>query len=166
MRLLHPERQGEDHVVSEQGKRKPSSHFLEQMTSSGRMSSRAGAAQWRRSHDNGLRRRAIGESGDCPRDHQEPAFSECSSPILWAGHPRRSRPCRSAVQFERETLARLLLLLANLARKGNLSPLSRNHQETLAEMIGTTRSRGVLHDKFRKMGFIRYTATSKSTVHC
>jgi len=35
--------------------------------------------------------------------HQEPAFSEMFIAHLGPGHPRRSRPCRSAVQFERET---------------------------------------------------------------
>jgi CRP/FNR family transcriptional regulator, cyclic AMP receptor protein len=55
-------------------------------------------------------------------------------------------------------LARLLLLLANFGKEGIPQPISRNiSQETLAEMIGTTRSR-VSHfmNKFRKLGFISY----------
>jgi len=55
-------------------------------------------------------------------------------------------------------LARLLLLLANFGKEGRTEPiLAKISQETLAEMIGTTRSR-VSHfmNKFRKMGFIDY----------
>jgi CRP-like cAMP-binding protein len=55
-------------------------------------------------------------------------------------------------------LARLLLLLANFGKEGKPEPiLAKISQETLAEMIGTTRSR-VSHfmNKFRKLGFIDY----------
>lgn len=55
-------------------------------------------------------------------------------------------------------LARLLLLLANYGHDGGPQPISpKISQETLAEMIGTTRSR-VSHfmNKFRKLGCIEY----------
>lgn len=55
-------------------------------------------------------------------------------------------------------LARLLLLLANFGKEGRPEPiLAKISQETLAEMIGTTRSR-VSHfmNKFGKLGFIDY----------
>ena len=55
-------------------------------------------------------------------------------------------------------LARLLLLLANFGQVGRPEPLmAKITQETLAEMIGTTRSR-VSHfmNKFRQAGFIDY----------
>src|SRR6201993_2071097 len=55
-------------------------------------------------------------------------------------------------------LARLLLLLANFGKEGRPEPLiAKISQETLAEMIGTTRSR-VSHfmNKFRESGFIDY----------
>ena len=55
-------------------------------------------------------------------------------------------------------LARLLLLLANFGKEGRSEPIiAKISQETLAEMIGTTRSR-VSHfmNKFRKLGFIDY----------
>ncbi len=55
-------------------------------------------------------------------------------------------------------LARLLLLMANFGKEGRPEPLiAKVSQETLAEMIGTTRSR-VSHfmNKFRKAGFIDY----------
>jgi hypothetical protein len=55
-------------------------------------------------------------------------------------------------------LARLLLLLANFGKEGRLEPIVGNFsQETLAEMIGTTRSRvSFFMNKFRKLGFIDY----------
>lgn len=55
-------------------------------------------------------------------------------------------------------LARALLLLANFGNDGKLQKvIAKVSQETLAEMVGTTRSR-VSHfmNKFRKMGFIDY----------
>jgi CRP-like cAMP-binding protein len=59
-------------------------------------------------------------------------------------------------------LARTLLLLA---RYGNASPqheIPRVSQETLAEMIGTTRSRvNFFMNKFRKMGLVEYNGTLK-----
>jgi CRP/FNR family cyclic AMP-dependent transcriptional regulator len=55
-------------------------------------------------------------------------------------------------------LARVLLLLANFGKEGRPEPIAAKiSQETLAEMIGTTRSR-VSHfmNKFRQLGFIDY----------
>jgi CRP-like cAMP-binding protein len=55
-------------------------------------------------------------------------------------------------------LARLLLLLANFGKAGKPEPMiPRISQETLAEMIGTTRARvSFFMNKFRKLGFIDY----------
>jgi CRP/FNR family transcriptional regulator, cyclic AMP receptor protein len=55
-------------------------------------------------------------------------------------------------------LARLLLLLANYGKEGEPEPiLAKISQETLAEMIGTTRSRvSFFMNRFRKLGFIDY----------
>jgi CRP-like cAMP-binding protein len=55
-------------------------------------------------------------------------------------------------------LARVLLLMANFGKEGRPEPIpAKISQETLAEMIGTTRSR-VSHfmNKFRQLGFIDY----------
>jgi CRP/FNR family cyclic AMP-dependent transcriptional regulator len=62
-------------------------------------------------------------------------------------------------------LARLLLLLANFGEEGNAAPIAVTlSQETLAEMIGTTRSRvSFFMNKFRKQGFIDYNG--KIEVH-
>jgi CRP/FNR family cyclic AMP-dependent transcriptional regulator len=55
-------------------------------------------------------------------------------------------------------LARHLLLLANFAKEGKPEPIvGKFSQETLADMIGTTRSRvSNFMNKFRDLGFIRY----------
>jgi CRP/FNR family cyclic AMP-dependent transcriptional regulator len=55
-------------------------------------------------------------------------------------------------------LARLLLLLANSGDEGKSeSVIAKISQKTLAEMIGTTRSRvSYFMNKFRKLGFIEY----------
>jgi CRP-like cAMP-binding protein len=55
-------------------------------------------------------------------------------------------------------LARLLLLLANYGSEGKPEPIiAQISQETLAEMIGTTRSRvSFFMNRFRKLGFISY----------
>ena len=55
-------------------------------------------------------------------------------------------------------LARLLLLLANFGKEGRPEVVTTKiSQETLAEMVGTTRSRvSFFMNKFRKLGFIEY----------
>jgi CRP-like cAMP-binding protein len=55
-------------------------------------------------------------------------------------------------------LARLLLLLANFGKEAKPEPiLAKISQETLADMIGTTRSRvSFFMNKFRKLGLIDY----------
>jgi CRP/FNR family cyclic AMP-dependent transcriptional regulator len=55
-------------------------------------------------------------------------------------------------------LARLLLLLANFGQEGKPEPIiAKISQETLAEMIGTTRARvSFFMNKFRRLGFIDY----------
>jgi CRP/FNR family cyclic AMP-dependent transcriptional regulator len=55
-------------------------------------------------------------------------------------------------------LARALLLLANFGKDGKPEPvIAKVSQETLADMVGTTRSR-VSHfmNKFRELGYINY----------
>jgi len=55
-------------------------------------------------------------------------------------------------------LARVLLLLANFGKEGKPEPvIPKMSQETLAEIVGTTRSRvSFFMNRFRKMGFIDY----------
>src|SRR6187551_1844532 len=91
--------------------------------------------------------------------HDEPAFSE-----MFVSHvlTRNARVEEDLVDqlfnSTEKRLARLLLLLANFGKEGRPEPiLAKISQETLAEMIGTTRSR-VSHfmNKFRQLGFIDY----------
>jgi CRP-like cAMP-binding protein len=60
-------------------------------------------------------------------------------------------------------LARLLLLLANFGKETKPEPvITKISQETLAEMIGTTRSRvSFFMNRFRKLGFIEYNGGMK-----
>jgi CRP-like cAMP-binding protein len=62
-------------------------------------------------------------------------------------------------------LARALLLLANFGKEGRPEPIIGHiSQETLAEMVGTTRSRiSFFMNRFRKLGFISYNG--KIEVH-
>jgi acetolactate synthase small subunit len=58
-------------------------------------------------------------------------------------------------------------LLANFGKEGRPEPIiARVSQETLAEMIGTTRSRvNQFMNKFRQLGFIDYNSTGTMEVH-
>jgi len=60
-------------------------------------------------------------------------------------------------------LARLLLLMANFGQEGKPEPvITKVSQETLAEMVGTTRSRiNGFMNKFRQLGFIEYNGDMK-----
>jgi len=60
-------------------------------------------------------------------------------------------------------LARTLLLLANFGKEGKPEPITTKiSQETLAEMVGTTRPRiSFFMNKFRKLGFIDYNGSLK-----
>src|ERR1700737_1468993 len=64
-------------------------------------------------------------------------------------------------------LARILLLLAHFGKDGKPETLiPKMSQETLAEMIGTTRSRvSFFMNRFRKLGFIDYDGGSGLQVH-
>jgi len=55
-------------------------------------------------------------------------------------------------------LARVLLLMANFGKEGKPEPvIPKISQETLAEIVGTTRSRvNTFMNKFRQLGFINY----------
>ena len=89
----------------------------------------------------------------------EPAFSQMFVSHILARNARVEEDLVDQLFNSTEKrLARLLLLLANFGKEGRPEPLvAKISQETLAEMIGTTRSR-VSHfmNKFRKAGFIDY----------
>jgi CRP/FNR family transcriptional regulator, cyclic AMP receptor protein len=91
--------------------------------------------------------------------HDEPKFSELFMAYLLTRNSRIEEDLIDQLfNSSEKRLARLLLLLANFGKEGSPQPISPNvSQETLAEMIGTTRSR-VSHfmNKFRKLGLISY----------
>jgi CRP/FNR family transcriptional regulator, cyclic AMP receptor protein len=91
--------------------------------------------------------------------HQEPAFSEKFIAHLLGRSIRiEANLVDQLFNSSEKRLARLLLLLANFGKEGTPEPvIAKISQETLAEMIGTTRSRvSYFMNKFRKMGFIDY----------
>jgi CRP/FNR family transcriptional regulator, cyclic AMP receptor protein len=98
--------------------------------------------------------------------HSEPKFSEMFMAYLLTRNSRIEEDLIDQLfNSSEKRLARLLLLLANFGKEGSPQPISPNiSQETLAEMIGTTRSRvSFFMNKFRKLGFISYNG--KIEVH-
>lgn len=90
---------------------------------------------------------------------EEPAFSELFISHLLSRNIRVEADLVDQLfNSSEKRLARLLLLLANFGKEGKPEPiLGAMSQETLAEMIGTTRSRvSYFMNKFRKLGFIDY----------
>ena len=94
--------------------------------------------------------------------HDEPAFSE-----MFIAH-LLSRTIRVEADLvdqlfnsSEKRLARMLLLLANFGKESPPEPvIAKISQETLAEMIGTTRSRvSFFMNKFRELGFIAYNGS-------
>src|ERR1700720_3528412 len=98
--------------------------------------------------------------------HDEPKFSELFLAYLLTRNSRIEEDLIDQLFNSSERrLARLLLLLANFGKEGSPQLISPNiSQETLAEMIGTTRSRvSFFMNKFRKLGLISYNG--KIEVH-
>jgi CRP/FNR family transcriptional regulator, cyclic AMP receptor protein len=91
--------------------------------------------------------------------HDQPKFSELFMAYLLTRNSRIEEDLIDQLFNSSERrLARLLLLLANFGKEGSSQPISPNiSQETLAEMVGTTRSRvSYFMNKFRKLGLISY----------
>ena len=90
---------------------------------------------------------------------QDPTFSELFMMHLLSRNIRIEEDLVDQLfNSSEKRLARILLLLANFGKEGKPEPLiAKISQETLAEMIGTTRSRvSFFMNKFRKLGFIEY----------
>ncbi len=91
--------------------------------------------------------------------HEEPAFSEMFMSHLLTRNIRVEADLVDQLfNSSEKRLARALLLLANFGKEGKPEPVvAKISQETLAEMIGTTRSRvSSFMNKFRQLGFINY----------
>ncbi len=98
--------------------------------------------------------------------HDEPAFSEMFVGYLLARTIRVEEDLVDQLfNSSEKRLARALLLLANFGKEGRPEAIiAKVSQETLADMIGTTRSRvSFFMNKFRKLGFIEYNGNL--TVH-
>jgi CRP/FNR family cyclic AMP-dependent transcriptional regulator len=91
--------------------------------------------------------------------HEEPAFAELFIAHLLARNSRVEEDLVDQLfNSSEKRLARVLLLLANFGKEGAPEPvIAKISQETLAEMIGTTRSRvSFFMNRFRQLGLIDY----------
>ena len=94
--------------------------------------------------------------------HQEPMFAEMFIAHLLGRTIRVEADLVDQLfNSSEKRLARMLLLLANFGKEGKPEPIiAKISQETLAEMIGTTRSRvSFFMNKFRELGFIDYNGS-------
>jgi CRP/FNR family cyclic AMP-dependent transcriptional regulator len=91
--------------------------------------------------------------------HDEPSFSELFLKYVLSRNIRIEEDLVDQLfNSSEKRLARVLLLLANFGKEGTPEKvIPKMSQETLAEIVGTTRSRiSFFMNKFRKLGFIDY----------
>ena len=91
--------------------------------------------------------------------HDEPIFSEFFMTYLLGRNARIEEDLVDQLfNSSEKRLARILLLLAHFGKESKTEPITpKVSQETLAEMVGTTRPRiNSFMNKFRKLGFIEY----------
>ena len=99
--------------------------------------------------------------------HREPALSEMFVAYLLARNIRYEEDLVDQLfNSSEKRLARVLLLLAHFGKDGTPETVvPRMSQETLAEMVGTTRSRvSFFMNRFRKLGFIHYAGGSEGAL--
>jgi CRP/FNR family transcriptional regulator, cyclic AMP receptor protein len=92
--------------------------------------------------------------------HQEHAFSDMFVAYLLGRNIRYEEDLVDQLfNSSEKRLARVLLMLAHFGKEGVPEPVvPKISQETLAEMVGTTRSRvSFFMNRFRKLGFIHYS---------
>ena len=100
--------------------------------------------------------------------HDEPAFSEMFLSYILTRNARVEEDLVDQLfNSSEKRLARLLLIMANFGKEGRPEPvIAKISQETLAEMIGTTRSRvSFFMNKFRQFGFVEYDGGGDMKVH-
>jgi CRP/FNR family transcriptional regulator, cyclic AMP receptor protein len=100
--------------------------------------------------------------------HREHTFSDLFVAYLLARNIRYEEDLVDQLfNSSEKRLARILLLLAHFGKDGvHETVIPKISQETLAEMIGTTRSRvSFFMNRFRKLGFIDYEGGSGFQVH-
>ena len=91
--------------------------------------------------------------------HQDPEFAERFLAYLLSRNTRMEADLVDHLfNSSEKRLARLLLLMANFGQESKPVPvIAKMSQETLAEMIGTTRSRvSFFMNRFRELGFLDY----------
>ena len=99
--------------------------------------------------------------------HEEPGLADFFFKFLLAKSMRTQADLVDQLfNSSEKRLARILLLMAEIGKPGeretHIPPIS---QETLAEMIGTTRSRvSFFMNRFRKLGFIHYAGGSEGAL--
>jgi CRP/FNR family cyclic AMP-dependent transcriptional regulator len=99
--------------------------------------------------------------------HREPAFSERFVAYLLGRNIRYEEDLVDQLfNSSEKRLARILLLLAHFGKDGiPETVLPKISQETLAEMVGTTRSRvSFFMNRFRRLGFIDYAGGSEGAL--
>ena len=100
--------------------------------------------------------------------HREHAFSDMFVAYLLTRNIRYEEDLVDQLfNSSEKRLARILLLLAHFGKKGKPETvIPKMSQETLAEMIGTTRSRvSFFMNRFRKLGFVDYGDEGGMQVH-
>jgi len=100
--------------------------------------------------------------------HQQHAFSDLFVAYLLARNIRYEEDLVDQLfNSSEKRLARILLLLAHFGKEGvPQTVIPKISQETLAEMIGTTRSRvSFFMNRFRTLGFVEYDGGSGLQVH-
>jgi CRP/FNR family transcriptional regulator, cyclic AMP receptor protein len=96
--------------------------------------------------------------------HVEPAFTELFLRYVLSRNIRIEEDLVDQLfNSSEKRLARVLLLLANFGKEGKPEPvIAKMSQETLAEIVGTTRSRiSFFMNRFRQLGFIEYNGDLK-----
>jgi CRP-like cAMP-binding protein len=94
--------------------------------------------------------------------HDEPKFSETFVAFLLARNARVEEDLVDQLfNSSEKRLARVLLLMANFGKEGKPEPIiAKISQETLAQIVGTTRSQvSTFMNKFRQLGFIEYNGS-------
>src|SRR6266550_7334190 len=99
--------------------------------------------------------------------YREHAFSDVFVAYLLTRNIRYEDLVDQLFNSSEKRLARILLLLAHFGKEGKPEvAVPKISQETLAEMVGTTRSRvSFFMNRFRKLGFIDYHAGDTLQVH-
>ena len=159
IRLLCSDRQGEENTSFRAGQRSRSRGFWNRRFFRRTVFGRTGTLFCDSVCDNKIRDYANTEGKNCRSLYKEPAFAELFIAHLLARNGRIEADLVDLLfNSSEKRLARTLLLLANFGKEGAPEPiLAKISQQTLAEMIGTTRSRvSAFMNKFRQLGLIDY----------